>query len=234
MKKLETVKPICQICGKKNHSILKSAILVRPEIIELIRKEKPDFSERGWICMEDLDRFLQLYVRSLIIEEKGELTAIEEEVIKSIREQELLSDNIDAQYQDSLTIGQKLADKMADFGGSWRFIILFMIVIFSWLGLNSFLLFKRPFDPFPFILLNLVLSCIAAIQAPVIMMSQKRQESRDRMRSVNDYQINLKAELEIRHLHQKIDHILSKQWERLIEIQEIQLEIMEELRNKKN
>jgi uncharacterized membrane protein len=150
-----------------------------------------------------------------------------------MREQELLSDNIDTQYQDSLTFGQKLADRMADFGGSWKFIIIFSIVIFFWLGLNSFLLFSRPFDPFPFILLNLVLSCIAAIQAPVIMMSQKRHESRDRMRSVNDYQINLKAELEIRHLHQKIDHILSKQWERLIEIQEIQLEIMEELRNKK-
>jgi uncharacterized membrane protein len=233
MAKDKIVRRVCQVCGKKNQSVLKSAMLVRPEIIELIRKEKPDFSEKGWICVEDLDRFLQLYVRSLIIEEKGELTAIEEEVIRSIREQELLSDNIDTQYQDSLTFGQKLADRVADFGGSWRFIILFMIVIFFWLGLNSFLLFSRPFDPFPFILLNLVLSCIAAIQAPVIMMSQKRQESRDRMRSVNDYQINLKAELEIRHLHQKIDHILSKQWERLIEIQEIQLEIMEELRNKK-
>jgi uncharacterized membrane protein len=233
MVKAEISKAVCQICGKKNHSILKRALMIRPDVMELIRKEKPDFSENGWICADDLDRFIQEYVRSLIIEEKGELTAIEEEVIRSIREQELVSDNIDAQYQDSLTIGQKLADKMADFGGSWKFIIIFSIVIFLWLGLNSYLLFSRPFDPFPFILLNLVLSCIAAIQAPVIMMSQKRQESRDRMRSVNDYQINLKAELEIRHLHQKIDHILSKQWDRLIEIQEIQLEIMEELRDKK-
>jgi len=233
MKKPEILNPVCQICGNKNQSVLKSAMLVRPEIIEIIRKEKPDFSEKDWICMEDLDRFFQLHIRSLILEEKGELTAIEEEVIRSMKEQELLSGNIDTQYQDSLTFGQKLADRMADFGGSWRFIIIFSIVIFLWLGLNSFLLFSRPFDPFPFILLNLVLSCIAAIQAPVIMMSQKRHESRDRMRSVNDYQINLKAELEIRHLHQKIDHILSKQWERLIEIQEIQLEIMEELRNKK-
>lgn len=233
MNKQQKIVPQCQICGKKNHSALKNTMMVRPEIIKIIRKDNPDFSDHGWICEEDLDHYMQQYVRSLIIEEKGEITAIEEEVVKSIREQEILSDNIDAQYQEGLTLGQKLADKMADFGGSWKFIILFMIVIFLWLGLNSYFLFSHPFDPFPFILLNLVLSCIAAIQAPIIMMSQKRQESRDRMRSVNDYQINLKAELEIRHLHQKIDHILSKQWERLIEIQEIQLEIMEEVRNKK-
>lgn len=233
MKKHDEINKQCQICGKKNHTVLKSAMMVRPEIVELIKKEKPDFSENGWICMEDLDRFLQLYVRSLIIEEKGELTAIEEEVIHSIREQELLSDNTDVQYQESLTLGQKLADKIAEFGGSWRFIIIFGLIIFCWMLLNSLQLMSRPFDPFPFILLNLVLSCLAAIQAPIIMMSQNRQESRDRLRSVNDYQVNLKAELEIRHLHQKIDHILSKQWERLIEIQEIQLEIMEELRRSK-
>lgn len=225
---------VCQICGKKNHSALKNAMMIRPEVIELIRKEKPDFSENGWICVDDLDRFVQEYVRSLIREEKGELTTIEEEVVRSIKEQELLSDNTDAQYEESLTLGQRMADRIADFGGSWRFIIIFGFVIFCWMGLNSLQLVSRPFDPFPFILLNLVLSCIAAIQAPVIMMSQKRQEARDRMRSVNDYQVNLKAELEIRHIHQKIDHILSKQWERLIEIQEIQLEIMEELRKKKH
>ena len=98
-----------------------------------------------------------------------------------------------------------------------------------WIALNTFLLLKRPFDPYPFILLNLVLSCLAAIQAPVIMMSQNRQESKDRLRSQHDYRVNLKAELEIRQLHDKIDHLLSHQWERLVEIQQIQIDLLSEL-----
>jgi len=98
-----------------------------------------------------------------------------------------------------------------------------------WIALNSVLLLRRPFDPYPFILLNLVLSCLAAIQAPVIMMSQNRQESKDRLRSQHDYRVNLKAELEIRQLHDKIDHLLSHQWERLVEIQQIQIDLLSEL-----
>ena len=101
------------------------------------------------------------------------------------------------------------------------------------MAFNSFVLVTRAFDPFPYILLNLVLSCIAALQAPVIMMSQRRQESRDRIRAVRDYQVNLKAELEIQHLHQKLDHLLSRQWERLVEIQEIQMELIQEIRGRR-
>ena len=103
----------------------------------------------------------------------------------------------------------------------------------AWIVLNVVVLTQRPFDPYPFILLNLVLSCLAALQAPVIMMSQKRQESRDRLRSEHDYQVNLKAELEIRQLHQKFDHLLSHQWERLLEIQEIQMDLLDEVRQRK-
>ena len=99
----------------------------------------------------------------------------------------------------------------------------------AWVGVNSAVLFWRPFDPYPFILLNLVLSCLAAIQAPIIMMSQNRQEARDRMRAEHDYQVNLKAELEIRHLHRKVDQLLTHQWQRLLEIQRIQMELMEDL-----
>lgn len=107
---------------------------------------------------------------------------------------------------------------------------LFGTILLAWIGINSaVLLWKPPFDPYPFILLNLVLSCLAAVQAPVIMMSQNRQEAKDRFRAEYDYQINLKAELEIRHLHEKIDHLLSRQWERLVEIQQIQMELMTEL-----
>jgi uncharacterized membrane protein len=122
-----------------------------------------------------------------------------------------------------------MADGVASFGGSWRFIIIFASILVIWIALNSFLLLKRPFDPYPFILLNLVLSCLAAIQAPVIMMSQNRQESKDRLRSQHDYRVNLKAELEIRQLHDKIDHLLSHHWERLVEIQQIQIDLLSEL-----
>ena len=104
---------------------------------------------------------------------------------------------------------------MASFGGSWRFLILFAAFMVAWMGLNTWLLASRAFDPYPYILLNLVLSCLAAVQAPVIMMSQNRQEARDRLRAKNDYLVNLKAELEIRLLHEKLDHLLRHQWERL-------------------
>src|SRR5581483_8369212 len=125
------------------------------------------------------------------------------------------------------TAGERIADVVADFGGSWSFIICFFAVLVAWMAFNVWAGAAKTFDPYPFILLNLVLSCLAAIQAPIIMMSQKRQEAKDRLRSENDFRVNLKAELEIRHLHEKIDHILTRQWERLAEIQQIQLEIMQ-------
>jgi uncharacterized membrane protein len=125
-----------------------------------------------------------------------------------------------------------MADKLADFGGSWRFIGIFCGLLFLWVIMNSALIIWKPFDPYPFIFLNLILSCLAAIQAPVILMSQNRQEARDRLQAEYDYRINLKAELEIRHLHEKIDHLLMNQWQRLLEIQQIQMELMEELAHK--
>ena len=130
---------------------------------------------------------------------------------------------------ENATLGERMADRVADFGGSWTFIILFFGILALWMGVNASFMLARPFDPYPYIFLNLMLSCLAAIQAPIIMMSQNRQESRDRLRSKNDYQINLKAELEIRQLHEKVDHLLKRQWERLMEIQEIQIELMSEM-----
>ena len=119
---------------------------------------------------------------------------------------------------------------MASFGGSWTFLIAFFAVLLIWIATNVAWAQRGAFDPFPFILLNLVLSCLAAIQAPIIMMSQQRQESKDRLRSLNDYRVNLKAELEIRHLHEKLDHLISRQWQRLAEIQELQIELLQERR----
>ena len=132
------------------------------------------------------------------------------------------------EYDASLTFGELLSDRIAEFGGSWGFLLVFGAVMALWIGINSLTLLSRPFDPYPYILLNLLLSCLAAIQAPVIMMSQNRQEARDRLRAEHDYQINLKAELEIRNLHEKMDHLVHRQWEKLMEIQQIQMDLMEE------
>jgi uncharacterized membrane protein len=180
-----------------------------------------------------LQKFRNRYVEALLRDEKGELSSLEEEVIASLHEQEILASNPEEELQSGLTIGQRLADHMASVAGSWPFIIAFGGVLIVWIAINSLALVMQPFDPYPFILLNLALSCLAAIQAPVIMMSQSRQEARDRLHAMRDYQVNLKAELEIRHLHQKIDHLLSHQWERLVEIQETQMELMTELRSRK-
>ncbi|NTV26998.1 MAG: DUF1003 domain-containing protein [Chlorobiaceae bacterium] len=224
--------PACQICGSTKRSELRRAMLVRPAVSKVVQKEHGSWNEEGWICLNDLRDYQHRYVQSLLEEEKGEVTRLEQEVIDGLREHEILSRNPDIDFEKNLTTGQKLADKIADFGGSWRFIIIFAVFIAIWMGINIVMASSKPFDPYPFILLNLVLSTLAAIQAPVIMMSQNRQEERDRQRAIHDYQVNLKAELEIRQLHQKIDHLLSRQWERLVEIQEIQMELINEVKSR--
>ena len=222
---------VCQICGSDRPSDLRRGILAGPAVAELIQRTTGNWSDKGWICSEDLHRYRHEYVKSLLEAERGELTALDNEVLESLRQQEILSRNPEEELQAGLTAGERLADRVAAFGGSWRFLILFAVVLVLWIAVNSVALIIRPFDPYPFIFLNLVLSCLAAIQAPVIMMSQIRQESRDRLHAMHDYQANLKAELEIRHLHQKVDHLLSHQWERLVEIQEIQMELINETRD---
>ncbi|MBN1929924.1 MAG: DUF1003 domain-containing protein [Chlorobiaceae bacterium] len=225
--------PECQICGTKKRSELRRAMTVRPAVSKIIHSKTGKWDENGWICMDDLQQFQHLYVESLLEEEKGELSELDKEVIEGLRKHEILSANPDIDFEKNLSLGQRLADHIADFGGSWKFIIIFGVFIFAWMTINVVAVFAKPFDPYPFILLNLVLSTLAAIQAPVIMMSQNRQEERDRKRAIYDYKVNLKAELEIRQLHQKVDHLLSKQWERLVEIQEIQMELINELRERK-
>jgi uncharacterized membrane protein len=203
--------------------------LVRSAVAEQIVAAYPDWKPDGYICLNDLNRFRMKYIQNLLESEKGELTTLDHDVLESLQRHETLSSNVDAEFDKDLTFGDKMADGLATFGGSWKFLIIFGALLLVWIALNSILLLKKPFDPYPFILLNLVLSCIAAIQAPIIMMSQKRQEAKDRLRSENDFRVNLKAELEVRHLHEKIDHLLHRQWERLVEIQQIQLEIMQDL-----
>jgi len=158
---------------------------------------------------------------------------LERQVVESLAREETVARNIEAAWAGKRTFGERVADFVADFGGSWHFIISFFVVLLVWIGFNVWVTTRAIFDPYPFILLNLVLSCLAAIQAPIIMMSQKRQEAKDRLRSENDYRVNLKAEFEIRHLHEKLDYLISRHWERLAEIQQIQLEIMEDLAARK-
>lgn len=158
-----------------------------------------------------------------------QLNKLKEIVRKSIEEEQLIIENLLHQPKEILTKGQSISDKVASFGGSWKFIILFGIILFVWIVFNSLGPLKLNFDPYPFILMNLILSTIAALQAPIIMMSQNRQEEKDRIRSENDYMINMKAELEIRSLNQKIDLLLEEQIKILFESQEKQLEILQNI-----
>ncbi|MEJ2362079.1 MAG: DUF1003 domain-containing protein [Gammaproteobacteria bacterium] len=224
----------CAICGKTftAHHIV-SGELVRKEIADEILKTHPDWSAEKYICRPDLAEFRDKYVHNLLESEKGELSSLEQDVIRSMRQHELLSTDVETQFEQKWSFGERLADKIAKFGGSWTFLICFGLFLFVWIGINSFVLITHPPDPYPYILLNLILSCLAAIQAPIIMMSQNRQEAKDRVRSQHDYQVNLKAELEIRHLHEKMDHLLSHQWDRLVQIQELQLELLSDLGNKR-
>lgn len=137
---------------------------------------------------------------------------------KSIKElaAEKRSKNINEVHEESLTVGEKMADKLADFAGSWKFITIFGCIIFVWIVINSIQLIMKSFDPYPFILLNLILSCLAALQAPVIMMSQNRQEKKDRIRAEHDYEINLKAEILIEELINKLESLEQKQDEIII------------------
>ena len=224
----------CQICGlgflPQNGAIGDN---VRPSLAEFIKSKQPNWDSQGFICFGDLGAFRRDYVKCTLEDEIGELTALDHEVIESLRQHEVLSENLEKQFERKLTFGEQLSDKIASFGGSWRFIILFGGVLLGWIAFNALVLLNHGFDPYPFILLNLILSCLAAIQAPIIMMSQNRSEARDRLRAENDYKVNLKAELEIRHLHEKIDHLLRKQYNRLFEIQQIQIELLEEISQRK-
>jgi len=202
-------------------------------LLELIQKEYPEFGEQSSMSVGELNHFRQLYLENYLIRETGQLTELEQNVIDKLKDQTTISDKIDNE-KPVLTLGQRLADKIAQFGGSWKFIIFFLSFILVWIVINLVWLTGKGFDPFPFILLNLILSCIAAMQAPVIMMSQNRQEEKDRQRSRNDYMINLKSELEVRMLHEKIDHMVIHQQKELLEIQKMQIDMLNEIMTKVN
>jgi uncharacterized membrane protein len=222
---MNTIK--CQICQKnfKMDEVMKAELLEEP-IVQMIREKHPEWSSEGFICLADLYLFRARYVAEILKTSSQEIYCLEKEMAK---EEQPVSRNLNREFESSLTLGERLSDGLANFGGSWTFIGIFMAMMVIWMGFNSFALIEKPFDPFPFILLNLVLSCLAAIQAPVIMMSQNRQEAKDRLRAENDFEINLKAEIEIRKLHERMDHLLMHQWQHLMDIQQLQVNMMEEI-----
>ncbi|MCK9219060.1 MAG: DUF1003 domain-containing protein [Bacteroidales bacterium] len=204
---------------------------VRQPILNYIQKENPQFTTDNYLSISELNFFREKYISDYLIKEVGELTELEKTVLASVTDKTTLTDKIEGEEDTLLTTGQKIADKVASFGGSWTFIILFGMFILIWITINVVWFLNRSFDPYPFILLNLILSCLAAIQAPVIMMSQNRQEDKDRKRAKNDYMVNLKSELEIRLLHEKIDHLIMHQQQELLEIQKVQIGMMNDILN---
>lgn len=202
---------------------------IRIGILELLHKDFPSFNDEDFISLDELNQYRRIYLTSLITQEKGELATIDQDVLTAIKSNSILSENIQEDIDAELTLGQRIADRVASFGGSWTFIITFFVFILIWMLINIWLLATKAFDPYPFILLNLILSCLAAIQAPIIMMSQNRQEEKDRQRGEHDYKINLKAELEIKLLSEKVDHLLVQQNKKLLEIQELQTDYLEDL-----
>jgi uncharacterized membrane protein len=159
------------------------------------------------------------------------LAARERRIVEAVLRRTPVARDMSQELLDERTFGQRMADRIAAFGGSWPFILLFLAFLAGWMALNAAVLGPRreAFDPYPFILLNLVLSTLAALQAPVIMMSQNRQAQRDRLNAANDYEVNLKAEMEIRALHQRLDALRDEDWAELVRLQQVQIQLLERL-----
>ena len=205
-----------------------SAKNIRQSLLHFINKTHPNFSKSCFLSIEEMNEYREKYISEFLNKKLGNLTEVEKQVIQSVSKNTMISTEVEEDEQE-ITFVQKLADKVAEFGGSWGFIIFFMTFLVAWILLNVFWLSHHGFDPYPFILLNLILSCIAAIQAPVIMMSQNRQEEKDRERAKKDYKINLKSKLEIRELHEKIDHLIIHYQQDLLEIQKTQIDLLENI-----
>jgi uncharacterized membrane protein len=202
---------------------------VRPSIMTLIQIDVPEFTKDNYLSLTELNIYRERYISDSLLKEINELTDLDKNVLTSLTGKSTITDKLDGDSLQDSTFGQRIADKVASFGGSWTFIIIFGIFLLIWIASNAFLLANRGFDPYPFILLNLILSCIAAMQAPVIMMSQNRQEEKDRDRAKKDYLINLKSELEIRVLHEKLDHLIMNQQQELLEIQKVQIDMLNDI-----
>ncbi len=202
---------------------------IRKSILDLIQKDNPKFTSDNFLSTSELNNYRETYIEGFLKKQIGSLTDLDQTVLDSLKDKTTLTDKLDGEELMVMTFGQRIADQVAAFGGSWTFIISFGLFLLIWICINIYWLGNTGFDPYPFILLNLILSSLAAIQAPVIMMSQNRQEEKDRERGKKDYMINLKSEMEIRMLHEKIDHLILNEQQEVLEIHKVQIEMMNDI-----
>ena len=220
----------CSLC----QTLVDRRKLVSPQkmenqVLEIIRNERPEWDGTHGICRDCMEQYRAKKFLGYLEAEFRKISDMEQALVSKIARRGRVSRLVDQEYEAKMTLGQRIADRVAQFGGSWPFIFIFSIILFGWMMLNSWFLAGHPFDPYPYILLNLGLSALAAIQAPVIMMSQNRQAEKDRLQAQQDYEINLMAEFEIRDLHDKLDGLRYKQWHELWHLQQRQLELLEHL-----
>lgn len=193
------------------------------------RSRSSPLADADELCRRCVLRLRSDQILDQLASERGALTAVEEEVARKAASHETIASHLDDQFRGATTRGQALADSVARVGGSWSFVLCFLGGLAVWMFINTALLASKAFDPYPYILLNLALSCVAALQAPIIMMSQNRVAARDRMQADQDFRVNLKAEIEIAGLHEKVDHLLHEQWESLLALQQAQMDLLEDL-----
>ena len=220
----------CSLCDSPVEGrTLASPQKLENRILDLIKKDRPEWEAKRGICGNCLETYRAKKFVSYLEAEYEKLSELEHSVVSKITRRGRVSKLVHEDMDTQMTFGERVADKVAQFGGSWGFISLFGGILVVWMVVNAWVLARHPFDPYPFILLNLVLSTLAALQAPVIMMSQNRQAHKDRRHAQQDYEVNLMAEIEIRDLHDKLDSLRFKQWHELWHIQKRQIELLEHL-----
>ncbi|MBL3530626.1 DUF1003 domain-containing protein [Companilactobacillus zhachilii] len=223
---------ICAICG--NRFTIMEGLFLR-DLSDLLKqqviKTNSFAKESSFICLKDLQTLRLEHMQAIIDQDLKIDQEMNDKLKKEMAKDTYVITNINETMSGKRTTGEKLADAVAKFGGSWGFIITFTIILVIWMTINVVHLFGVNFDPYPFILLNLFLSCVAAVQAPIIMMSQNRQADRDRVDSENDYKTNMKSEMEIRILHEKLDQLNEVQWPHILDMQKMQIEVLSEIEN---
>lgn len=195
-------------------------------IMQSILRDHPDFDESKNLSLSELNVYRERYVTDYLDREVGELTDLEKKVVASMNSRSIVCSPIRGGNEPRPTIGVRLSDRMTRFGGSWAFVVVFGSLIVVWMAVNIFWLSNSALDPYPFVLLNLLLTYLSTLQAPLIMMSQNRQADKDRQRSKNDYMVDLKSEIDLRTLHEKLDHLMMSQLQRVIEIQRMQIDML--------
>ena len=223
-------KVTCSLCGTSvDARTMVGSQKLEPAIVSLIKRDRPEWPGTRGICQDCREQYRAKKFLGYLEDEFDKISDMEKSLVTRLAHRGRVSRLVNQEFEAQMTVGERVADQVAQFGGSWTFIMIFGGILVVWMGINSFVLLRRPFDPYPYILLNLVLSTLAALQAPVIMMSQNRQAEKDRMQAKQDYEINLMAESEIRDLHDKLDSLRFKQWHELWHLQQRQLELLEHL-----